>query len=151
MYQKTIPNWIESTEKWDFNHPLAQKLYKSVFEMCVIDLKGWDEINSSGFQRVLQMANPKFELASPKYYASKLDQSFEKVKLKLKNNINFDNPENYSLSIDAWSQFHNGYLGINAHYITESWERKKLTLSCVQFNESHTGVNISKKTFNCVR
>ena len=94
------------------------------------------------WQRVLQMANPKFELASPKYYASKLDQSFEKVKLKLKNNINFDNPENYSLSIDSWSQFHNGYLGINAHYITESWERKKLTLSCVQFNESHTGVNI---------
>ena len=66
MYQKTIPNWIESTEKWDFNHPLAQELSKSVVEMCVIDLKGWDEINSSGFQRVLQMANPKFELASPK-------------------------------------------------------------------------------------
>ena len=44
MYQKTIPNWIESTEKWDFNHPLAQKLYKSVFEMCVIDLSDKNDL-----------------------------------------------------------------------------------------------------------
>ena len=46
MYQKTIPYWIESNEKWDFNHPSAQKLHKSIIEMCIIDLKGWDEINS---------------------------------------------------------------------------------------------------------
>ena len=90
-FQKTIPNWIESNEKWDFNHPSAQKLHKSVFEMCIIDLKGWDEINSTGFQRVLQLANPKFQLASPKYYASQLDQSYEKVKLKLNDGLSIEN------------------------------------------------------------
>ena len=120
LYQKTIPNWVENTVKWTFNHPSAQKLHKAVFEMCVIDLKGWDEINSIGFQRLMQMSNPKFELASPKYYSSMLEKSYNQVKSKLKSNINFDNPETLSISIDMWSQYHNGYLGINAHYINET-------------------------------
>ena len=55
MYQKTIPQWVDCTEKWDINHPEAQKIHKSIFEMIIIDLKGWEEINSSGFQRVLQI------------------------------------------------------------------------------------------------
>ena len=88
---------------------LRLKKIESIFEMIIIDLKGWEEITSSGFQRVLQIANPKFEIASPKYYYSQLDKNYEKLKAKLKSNMNFDNPESFAISIDAWSQYHNGH------------------------------------------
>ena len=59
--------------------------------------------------------------------------------------IHDDNPENVAISLDAWSQYHNGYFGINCHYIDSFWKRKIYNLSCVPFNQSHTSEHIILK------
>ena len=59
--------------------------------------------------------------------------------------IHDDNPETVAISLDAWSQSHNGYLGINCHYIDSFWKRKTYNLSCVPFNQSHTSEHIILK------
>ena len=41
--------------------------------------------------------------------------------------IHEDKPETVAISLDA---YHNGYLGINCHYIDSSWKRKIYNLSC---------------------
>ena len=49
------------------------------------------------------------------YYASLLDSAYKNIKSKLIYIIKNDNPESVAISLDAWSQHHNGYLGINCN------------------------------------
>ena len=76
------------------------------------------------------------------YYASLLDSAYKNIKSKLIYIIKNDNPESVAISLDAWSQHHNGYLGINCNYINNEWQRKVLNLCCTPFNESHTSIHI---------
>ena len=71
-----------------------------------------------------------------------LNPAFQSIKSSLKNQINLDNPEEISISLDGWSQYHSSYLGINAHYIDKEWKRKMINIACIPFNESHTSENI---------
>lgn len=35
-----------------------------------------------------------------------------------------------------------GYLGITAHYVSDDWEMKRLTLGCVKLTDSHTAEHL---------
>ena len=37
-----------------------------------------------------------------------------------------------------------GYMGVNLHYLTSEFERVIFNLSCTPFDDSHTGLNISR-------
>ena len=47
-------------------------------------------------------------LASESYYRSLLDPTFEKLKEKLKDKIKSDNPATNAISLDGWSENHEG-------------------------------------------
>ena len=145
MLLNTIPNWVESQSKLEFNSPRAQKIHKGIFEMNILDCQPWTMVNDPGFIRLMNVLEPRFEIASDKYYREKLAPSFLAVKTKLMETLEKDNSKTISVSLDGWSAFHHGYLGINCHYISD-WKRKKLNLACKPFDDSHTGVNI----YNCL-
>ena len=90
--------------------------------------------------------DPRFELASDKYYRSKLEPVFQNVKLKLKDLLEQQKPSSISISLDGWSQFHHGYMGILCHYIHD-WKRYEFTLACRPLDISHNAENI----FNCLK
>ncbi|CAJ0641250.1 1315_t:CDS:2 [Entrophospora sp. SA101] len=52
-----------------------------------------------------------------------------------------------SLTTDAWTSTttNQGYLGITAHWIDDSWRMKKILLNFIPLNESHTGVYLANK------
>ena len=58
-----------------------------------------------------------------------------------------------SLTTDIWSSdhSHHSFMSLVAHFITDSFENKSLMLSCWQFDESHTGDNISANILTHVR
>ena len=48
MFEFTIPDWIEATNTLDFNSARAQKIHKSIFELFIIDLVPFTEVNKPG-------------------------------------------------------------------------------------------------------
>ena len=81
-------------------------------------------------------------MASERYYRSLLDPTFDKIKRSLNEKLMADDPSNISIGLDGWSQHHHGYLGINAHYIDNDWQRITFNLACTPFDKKHTGENI---------
>ena len=88
---------------------------------------------------------PNFEVASAKYYRSRLEPTYDKIRAALNEKLTTDCPSTISIGLDGWSQYHHGYLGINAHYINNEWERTVFNLACTPFGEKHTGENIYNK------
>ena len=145
MFQQTIPGYTETVKVWDINSSKGKQFHRDIFEFLVEDMHPWSTVQDRGFLRMFQKRQPNFEVATPKFYASLLDPAYYNIKSKLKDMIHEDKPETVAISLDAWSQFHNGYLGINCHYIDSSWKRKIYNLSCISFNQSHTSEHIILK------
>ena len=141
MLCHTIPGWVASTNKYDFHSEKAQSLHKSAFEMIVLDGQPFTFVNDPGFIRLCYQMDPRFELASDKYYRDKLEPVFQNVKSKLKALLEHQNPSTIAISLDGWSQFHHGYMGIICHYIYD-WKRYEFTLACRPLDISHTAQNI---------
>ena len=137
----SLPDFIASNTKWSFNSEKAQRLHKAIFEELIIDLQPFTHVDGLGFLRTKQMTVPQFEVASSKYYRSLLEPTFEKVLAKLKAQLMEDNPVVIVLSLDGWSQFKHGYIGINIHYLKD-WERKHFHMICIPFDERHTAENL---------
>ena len=53
MLCHTIPGWIASTNKYEFNSHKAQSLHKGVFEMVILDNQPFTFVNDPG-KRALQ-------------------------------------------------------------------------------------------------
>ena len=51
---------------------------------------------------------PRFQVASHGYYASQLEPTFVKLKEKLKEKNKTDNPATNAISLDGWSENHEG-------------------------------------------
>ena len=79
----------------------------------------------------------------PFSFRSLLEPAYEKIKAKLKNQVECDLPKYVAISIDAWTAHHHGYMGLNIHYI-HNFVRKKVNLACSRFDDNHTAVNIWK-------
>ncbi|XP_065673897.1 zinc finger BED domain-containing protein 4-like [Hydra vulgaris] len=74
----------------------------------------------------------------------KFDPAYEKIKTALKDRLE-EEVETVSIGLDAWSNFHHGYLGKTIHFISKNWERMKFCLSCSKFDDRHTAANIYQK------
>ena len=139
LLQLTLPDYVKAKTTLAFDSEKAQRYHKSVLEMMVLDCVPWTEVNKPGFLRHHHTLVPNFKLASEKYYRSKLDDMYDGIKTSLLKKLDSEAPTTISIGCDAWSQFHNGYMGINCHYLTSEWNRVTFCLACAPFSESHTG------------
>ncbi|CAJ0749308.1 23113_t:CDS:2 [Entrophospora sp. SA101] len=78
--------------------------------------------------------------------SSWIESIFKKQKIVIKKMFN-DFSHRVSLTTDAWTSTttNQGYLGITAHWIDDSWRMKKILLNFIPLNESHTGVYLANK------
>ena len=136
--QPSVSNWQKSCQTWAFHDPRAQAQHKAIFEYMVTDMQPWTTVDGAGFVRMYKKACPNFEIASHKYYADMLDPAYEKIKNKIKAQIEEANPEVFSITLDGWSEFKNGYLGINVHYIAD-FKKHVRNIGCSPFSDRHTG------------
>ena len=143
LFQSTIPGHMESTTKLKFTSEKHQRLTKSIFEMLVVDLLPWHTVSKPGFLRHQVIATPNYLVPSEKYFREMLEPTFEKVKSALEDKLAEHDPPVVSAVLDGWSAVHNGYMGINIHYIHD-WQRVKFMLRCAPFNDAHTAENINE-------
>ena len=137
--QRTLAESIFKSKTWSKDDPKVIEADKKVLNMIIEDLRPYSDVNRGGLLQLLKTLQPKFQPKSDKYYRDMMQASYIKCKEVSQEKIRVDNPDQISLVLDGWSQFHHGYIGINIHYIDGNWERKKINLGCKQFDESHTG------------
>ena len=126
LFERTLPQgqpsvsaWQKSCETWAFHDPRSQKIHKAIFEFMVTDMMPWDTVEGAGFLRMYKQTCPNFSVASESYYRNQLDPNYEKIKNKIKEKIESDNPDVFATTLDGWSECKNSYLGINIHYISD--------------------------------
>ena len=107
-----------------------------------MDLQPFNIVNKPGFLRKYQEYHPQYEIPSSKFISERIDIVHEKIKNRVKEIIDNDNPSTSTISIDGWSAKHHGYMGINRHYIDSNFKRKKFNIGCSPFDKAHTAINI---------
>ncbi|GET02882.1 zinc finger BED domain-containing protein RICESLEEPER 2-like [Rhizophagus clarus] len=74
------------------------------------------------------------------YIMTFYENSHKKIALILQNTSS-----KISFTIDAWTSSNNySFLGITAHWVTESWELKSILLDFIKLERPHSGANIKE-------
>jgi hypothetical protein len=110
--------------------------------MVILDLQPWNIVNDPGFLYYSNQLDPHYKVASGKFYRGLLDKSYRKSVKKVEEKIAKDDPEAVSCQLDGWSAYRHGYIGLLVNYITSSWKRVSLCLSCGPYDGHHTGENL---------
>ena len=110
----------------------------------ILDLKPFNVVSNAGFLRRMQQYHPQYEVPTSKFFSEFMDRIHEKIENRVKDTISEHDPKTVTISLDAWSSQHHGYLGVNAHYIHE-FKRRKFNLACKKFDDAHTSENIWAK------
>jgi hypothetical protein len=147
LLQLTVPDLMaDNTEGWKMNDPRNMRIHKSVLTHMIWDLQPFNIVNQPGFLTLLKTLNPKFSPGSDKYYRDMMQKSYDGCKEKMMNILAHSNPDDITLVLDGWSQFHHSYIGVNIHFIDEDWKRRKFNLGCVQHDSSHTSEAMARLT-----
>ena len=128
---------------YDIHDLRAKELHKGVLKMVILDLQPWSIVNDPGFIFYSYQMNPKYKLASDKFYRGLLNKCYSTSVEKLESKIAQDAPQHVSCQLDGWSVYRHGYVGLLINYITSSWKRVNLYLSCERFDTNHTGENLA--------
>ena len=68
MLQMTIPDMKAAREPWPMESIKAQNVHRSIFEMMVIDLVPFTEVNKPGFLRHHHRLVPNFQVTHSKSF-----------------------------------------------------------------------------------
>ena len=104
--QSSIPDWIEANTMMDIDHPRAQKIHKSIFEMMLVDRLPFTAANNPGFLRHHYLLAPNFDVGCDKYYRDMLTPTHDKIKDAVKSKLQSDSPPLICVGLDGWSKFH---------------------------------------------
>ena len=113
--------------------------------MISIDLQPFSVVEDNGFIRLVAELDPRF-VSPSRHYLSEIVIPEIHAKTKFKVTELLRSTKYISLTTDIWTSTncHHSFLSLTAHFvIPQTMENKDVILSAWQFDESHTGANIS--------
>ena len=141
--QLTLQSVAEKRKPYPSDHPRVKLLTYRVAEMISIDLQPFSLVEANGFIRLV--AETRFVLPSRRYLSEVvIPEIHAKTKFKVTELLRSTNY--ISMTTDIWTSTncHHSFLSLTAHFvIPQTMEKKDVMLSAWQFDESHTGANIS--------
>ena len=103
----------------DFDLAVSQYIAESVLP--------FHHVESAGFKNFMKVMAPDLKVKSRKVYSAKADHLFESHKKKLTEDLMF--AHRVCLTIDHWSAFRRGFIGITAHWYTDNLVRKNACIA----------------------
>lgn len=140
--QQTLEACFEKRKPWDINNSRSMELHYAIGEMIAIDNQPLSIVSDIGFQRMMQKAEPRYQIPSRNYFS---DNVIPDIYSKVKNIISsqIDMAEAISITSDIWTSGSNcSFISFTAHWITKEFERKSAALNVKYFPGSHTGETI---------
>ncbi|RXN29270.1 zinc finger BED domain-containing 1-like protein [Labeo rohita] len=125
----------------DFRRPLTKStsdnLTNTIAKWIAKDCRPISIVEDSGFMDVLQVASQDSSYKPPSRATvmMKIHELYENEKEKRKEvlaQVNY-----IALTGDHWTVSNNNYLGVTAHYISDTWELKSFALTILKTEERH--------------
>ena len=148
LVQSKVSSWVtgggatKADHTYDIHDARAKEKHRGILMMVIMDLQPWSMVNDPGFLYFSSQMDPHYKVASDKFYRGLLDKAFKKGVTKVEEKLNKDDPEFMACQLDGWSSYRHGYIGLLVNYITPSWKRVSLCLSCGPYDGRHTGENL---------
>ena len=143
--QLTLQSIAEKRKPYPSDHPRVKLLTYRIAEMISIDLQPFSVVEDTGFIRLVAELDSRFVLPSRRYLSEVVVPEIH-AKAKFKVTELLQSTKYISMTTDIWTSTncHHSFLSLTAHFVVpKTMEKKDVMLSAWQFDESHTGANIS--------
>ena len=123
-----------------------EKIIKLRVEMVVDDMLPIVTVEHKGFRNLISYPAPTFPIPSRRSITARLEAKYDELKAKAVPLLGGDSCQGVALITVMWTSIATeGYIGVIAHYIDQSWCLRSLVLSTEAIEERHTAVNISQR------
>ena len=142
------PSLLQMWTKLDRKSKRHRDITMAIARYIAIDLRPLDSVNDSGFTQLIKTLEPRYDMDSRTHITqSLLPTMYDDLKNKIKDKL--ASAKQVSLTTDGWtSRGTKSFITVTAHIINESWKAESFVLSTEEFEESHTGDNLSKQFDN---
>ncbi len=140
----TIEKLFVQQTKYSSTSSRKKSIDEAVFRMIVKDMQPISVVEDEGFQSLLHVLDPRYQLPSRKSTMRMLPDEYNKQVEKIKKDI--AEVPHVALTSDLWtSRATESYITITCHLLSAAWELKLLVLDTFKFELSHTAEHIAEK------
>ena len=140
--QNTIEKLLIQQTKYSSTSSKQKTIDEAVLKMIVKDMQPISVVEDEGFQSLLHVLDPRYELPSRKSIMRMLPNAYDKKVEEIKKEIS--QVSHVALTSDLWtSRTTESYMTITCHFLSPTWELKSLVLETLKFNLSHTAEHIA--------
>ena len=137
---------FDRSRKWSTCDPRAVRYNRLIAEMIALDDEPFSVVNNTGFQRVINGFEPRYQLPSDTYMRqTAVPELYESVKEKV--SVAVGHAQVVSLTTDTWTTTlsSESLMSLTSHWIDDQWERRSAILQTSHLPGSHTAANICGK------
>ena len=147
--QLSLEEANDRVKEWAIHDPRADRVHRRIGEMVALDNQPFSIVEDPGFCRLVHTLEPRYHIPSRKFFSETVIPRIKRgVEAEVRKCL--DGIQYFSFTTDAWStQCNNAsLLGLTAHWITDSFERRSSVLNAVLLEDSHTAAYICEKLKN---
>ena len=140
--QNTIEKLFAQQTKYSSISSKRKTIDEAVFKMIVKDMQPISVVEDEGFQSLLHVLNPRYQLPSRKSTMRMLPEAYNKKVGEIKKEIS--QVSHVALTSDLWtSRTTESYITITCHFLSATWQLRSLVLETLKFNLNHTAEHIA--------
>ena len=122
----------------------------SIAKMIATDLMPVSVVEGVGFQNLMTVVEPNYNIPSRQSMVRRLENLYETVKKKVEEIIS--KTEKVALTTDMWtSRTTNSYITVTAHYLRDNYTIHTNVLETVEMEERHTSENLVRHLSSVIR
>lgn len=147
--QQTLMACLEKKKLWDINNAKSVEIHYAIGEMIALDNQPYSIVGDTGFNRLIKLLQPHYQLPSRKYITDVImPDILQKCKQKITRQIN--ETEFVSITSDIWTESTNNrsFISFTCHWINSDFEFREAVLNIKHFPGKHNSENISELLLN---
>ena len=142
--QPTLQEVTERSQKYTATTQQQKKLDDALVEMVARDMQPSTIVEDKGFNKLVHLLDPRYQLPSRRSLMRKIPAKYDKVREEVKDEL--DHASAVCLTTDIWtSRISQSYMTVTCHFIDNSWHLKSYVLETVHLSVSHTAENIASE------
>ncbi|KAL4113573.1 hypothetical protein QTP88_017180 [Uroleucon formosanum] len=113
-----------------------KKIDGALLKLFTKDYQPFRVVEDEGFKEFVKLLNPNYILPDNPLYPKHIYQLYTKNK----------EAQSVCMTTDCWTSRNNeSFMAITIHFIDSNFSLRSVLLGCFEFNDHHTGVNLSEK------
>lgn len=129
--------------KWKIDDPRSVPITKSIAEMIAVDNQPISVVEDKGFNRLMQLVKPKYQMPSRKHVGETvIPQLYEQLKKTIQDELSKTNT--VSVTSDMWTNLNNlfSFLSFTIHWLDDEFTLQHRVLQMKSFSGQHNADNI---------